>query len=200
MALVAIVVSVQLGQGWLRQWAAKRPLLILANTTAVFVALIASTAGASSGEVNYSTEVNPTPGVSLNGQQLGNIYPYDSDGNRINGVRLFAQDGRPLGGGDAYDAYGNPMGVVRDSSGAPLLNVYPRALVGVDPWQVTDPSRPEVNPDVWTPPVSIVPLTLSTPATTPVPTPTATSKPVLPTTKPPTPSSKPSPSVTPSGG
>jgi len=193
MALVAIVVSVQLGQGWLRQVALRRPLLVLANTTAVVVGLIASTAGATSGEVSYSTETNPTPGVSLNGQQVGNIYPYDADGNRITGVWLFAQDGRPLGGGDAFDPSGNPIGVVRDGSGVPVTNVYPRPLFGPDPWQVIDPAKPELDLGSWTPPMSIVPLT-------PTPTPTATAKPVLPTAKPPTPSSKPSPSVTPSGG
>ena len=211
MALVAIVLSVQLGRGWLRQWAARRPLLVLANTTAVVVALIASTSGATSGEVNYSTETNPTPGVSLNGQQVGNIYAYDSDGNRINGVRLFTQDGRPLNGDPGLvDVNGNPMGVVRDSSGAPLLNVYPRALVGVDPWQVTDPAKPELDLALWTPPMSIVPLTPSptaTPTATVPTTPTtptaptassATSKPAPPTS--PNPSSAPARSVAPSGG
>jgi hypothetical protein len=202
MALVAIVLSAQLGRGWLRQWAVRRPLLVVANTVAVLVVLIAT--GSGGGSYNVVTEYNPPPGVSVDGAQVGNIYAYDSDGNRINGVRLFTQDGRPLNGDPGLvDANGNPMGVVRDSSGAPLLNVYPRALVGLDPWQVTDPSSPQANPDIWTPPVSIVPLTLSTPATTPVPTPTATSKPVLPTAKPPsapTPSSRPSLSVTPSGG
>jgi len=195
-ALVAMVVSVQLGQGWLRQVVLRRPLLVLANTTAVVVALIASTSGATSGEVNYSTVTNPTPGVSLNGQQVGNIYPYDADGHRITGVRLFAQGGRPLGGGDAFDPSGNPIGVVRDGSGVPVTNVYPRPLFGPDPWQVIDPAKPELDLGAWTPPMSIVPLT---PTPTPTPTPTATLKPVLPTTKPPTPSSRPSPSVTPSG-
>ncbi len=198
-ALLGIVVSVQLGRGWLRRRTLTRPLLILGNAIAVIVAFIALASGQGT---NYTVDsYGPPPGVSVDGAQVGNIYAYDSDGNRINGVRLFTQDGRPLNGDPGLvDANGNPMGVVRDSSGAPLLNVYPRALVGLDPWQVTDPSNPEVNLDVWTPPVSIVPLTLSTPATTPVPTPTATSKPVLPTAKPPTPSSRPSPSVTPSGG
>ncbi len=181
MAMVAMVVSVQLGRGWLRHMAMTRPLLVLGNATAVVVALIASTAGATSGEVNYSMQTNPAPGVSLSGEYVGNIYPYDANGNRITGVRLFAQDGRPLGGGvDAYDPQGNPIGVVRDGSGVPVTNVYPKPLFGPDPWQNIDPANPELDLGAWTPPMSIVPLTPSpkastapTPTSTPTPNPTA---------------------------
>lgn len=204
MVLVAIVVSVQLGRGWLRHMAMTRPLLVLGNATAVVVALIASTAGVTSGEPNYSMQTSSPPGVSLDGQQVGNIYPYDSDGRRITGVRLFARDGRPLGGvDDAYDSSGNPIGV-RDGSGAPVTNAYPKPLLGPDPWQVIDPGNPQLDQGAWTPPMSIVPLTPSltaTPTAT-VPTaptaPTASSKPAPPTTSP-NPSAAPTPSVTPSG-
>ena len=200
MALMAIVVSVQLGRGWLRHMAMTRPLLVLGNTTAVVVMLIAATAGVTSGEVSYSMETSPPPGVSLNGQQVGNIYAYDSDGKRITGVRLFAQDGRPLDGDQSFiDANGNviglgvngsPMAVVRDSTGAPLMNVYPRALFGSDPWQVTGPASPQASPPPWTPPMSIVALTPSaTPSATAAPTATA-----------PTATGGPSPSVTRSSG
>lgn len=83
---------------------------------------------------------SPPPGVSLDGSQVANIYAYDSDGKRITGVRLFAEDGRPLnaaqrsvdanGSPVGLDLNGNPLAVVRDSSGTPLLNVYPQMLVG----------------------------------------------------------------------
>ena len=207
MAVTAIVVSVQIGRGWLRQRTLSRPLLVLANAIAVIAALVASGSG---GGNHYVETYSPPPGVSLNGEAVGNIYGYDSAGTRISDVRLFDQDGRPLGGGDdIYDSNGNPMGVVRDSSGTALTNVYPRALVGSDPWQITDPANPQENPPVWTPPVSIVPLTSTatgTPtATAPAPTasvsaPTATTKPGPPKSAAPTPSSGPSPSVTRSGG
>jgi hypothetical protein len=198
LALVAIVVSVQLGRGWMRQRAGMRLLLVVANTAAVILAFMAYGSGEGG---SYTVEANsPPPGVSLDGAQVGNIYAYDSDGKRITGVRLFAQDGRPL---DAdlsipLDANGNPMGVVRDSSGAQLRNVYPQAVAGSDPWQVIDPANPQLNQGAWTPPMSIVPLTPSLTATTTAPAPTATSKLVLPMS--PNPSSGPSPSVTPSGG
>jgi len=208
MALAAIVISVQLGRGWLRQRALLRPLLGIANVLLVVGALVASV----STHVDYydnSSGYSPPGGVLLNGQQVGNIYAYDADGKRITGVRLFAQDGRPLdaelslpvdanGNSIGLDVNGNPTGVVRDSSGAPLMNVYPRALAGSDPWQVIDPANPQMNQGAWTPPMSIVPLTPSPTATPTATSPAATSKPVLPTS--PNPSSGPSPSVTPSGG
>ena len=207
MALAAIVISVQLGRGWLRQGAFLRPLLGIANVLLVVAAFVASI----STHVNYydtRSGYSPPPGLSLNGGQVGNIYAYDSDGNRITGVRLFDQDGRPLnadtdpnGNPAGIDVNGNPVGVVRDSSGAPLGNVYPRAVAGSDPWLVTDPANPQVNRVSWTPPVTIVPLASSaTPTPTPSNATTSTSAPVQPKAAPPTPTSAPSPSVPPSGG
>jgi hypothetical protein len=183
MALVAIVVSVQLGRGWLRHWAGLRPLLVLGNAVAVVVALAFLTVGVASGEASPVT-YSPPSGVLLNGEQVGNIYAYDSDGRRITGVRLFDQGGRPLNGDQGSDANGSPvavdpigrpLGVVRDSSGAPLLNVYPRALVGSDPWQIANPANPAQSDGImptWSPPLSIVPLVSSSPAPAPA-TPTS---------------------------
>lgn len=206
MALAAIVVSVQLGRGWLRQRAVLRPLLVVANAVAVVVALMAFHGG---GVNNYVETYSPPPGMSLDGQPVSNVYVYDSAGQRISGVRLFDQDGRPLNADPTFlDPNGNPMGVVPDSSGAQLMNVYPRAMVGSDPWQVTDPANPQANRLVWTPPMSIVPLTPSaTPGATaaptgtgPTPTAPTASKTDVPRASSPTPSSGPSPSVTRSGG
>jgi len=211
MALAAIVLSVQVGRGWLRDHAFLRPLLGIANALLVVAAFVASV----STHVNYydtSTGYSPPPGLSLNGGQVGNIYPYDSGGQRITGVRLFDQDGQPLnadtdpnGNPAGVDVNGNPVGVVRDSSGAFLENVYPRAVAGSDPWLVTDPANPQVNRVSWTPPVTIVPLASSaTPTPTGTPTPadatTSTSAPVQPKPAPPTTSIGPSPKVPPSGG
>jgi len=237
LALGAVVLSVRLGRGWLRQSAGLRHLLVLANATAVVVALVALTSGVTAGEVTPEATAYGSPqGVALDGEPVTNIYPYDSAGRRIIGVRLFDQAGRPLTGAEssvdgngypvAVDAGGNPTGVVRDISGAPLLNVYPRTIVGSDPWLIADPGNPtyvEGGQQTWSPPVSIVPLASSPRALvtpTPMPTPSATksarsapatpqtstptrapaAKPVLPTPASPTPSSVPRPSVTRSGG
>lgn len=211
MALVAMVVSVRLGRGWLRHLAMTRPLLVMGNAIAVVVLLVASTSGVTSGEASSYADsgYSAPPGVSFDGQQVVNIYAYDSEGKRITGVRLFGQDGRPLDGDpDLLDADGNPVGVVRDSSGAPLMNVYPRALVAYsDPWQVTDPANQQGGEQLWTPPMSIVPL-VSTATATPTataagptpPVPTATMRPVAPKSPSSAPTSAPSPSVTRSGG
>ena len=204
MALVAILVSVRLGRGWLRHMAMTRPLLVLGNTIAVVVALMASTAGVTSCEMRYDAQAyGPPPGVSLDGNYVGNIYAYDADGQRITGVRLFAQDGRPLGGGDnAFGPNGNEIAVVRDGSGAPVTNAYPRALFGPDPWQVVNPADPQVDPGQWTPPMSIVPLMpsatpTSTPTSSATPTPAAKATAPAATSKP---APLPSTSPTPSGG
>jgi hypothetical protein len=209
LALAAVVVSVQLGRGWLGQWGGLRPLLVVGNSALVLVAFVALV---SVDEVRYgqTSDVSQPAGVSLDGEQVGNIFTYDSEGRRITGVRLFAQDGRPLGGGDgSYDQNGNPIGVVRDGSGAPVTNAYPRALFGPDPWQVVDPADTQMTEGAWTPPMSIVPLA---PSVTPTPgaTATATGRPTTPapsastppapsSTTRPAPSSGPSPSVARSG-
>jgi hypothetical protein len=207
LALAAVVVSVQVGRGWLRQWTGLRPLLIAANSALIYVALVAIVMV--DGVQNVpSSEYSQPAGVSLDGASVGNIYAYDADGRRITNVRLFAQDGRPLGGGDdALGPDGSPIGIVRDGSGASVTNVYPRALVGPDPWQVINPVDPQVDPGQWTPPMSIVPLApiptatsgaTSTRAAT-SPAPAATPKPGSSRSAPQTPSSEPSPSVTRSG-
>jgi hypothetical protein len=188
LAITAIVVSVRLGLGCLRQWGLFRPLIAVGNAAAIIVAVIAFSSGAPRGEDNgFSAATAQPSGVSLDGAQVTNIYAYDSEGRRLTGVRLFAQDGRPLNGAQSsvdangspvsLDLNGNPMAVVRDSSGAPLLNVYPQMMFGPDPWLVADPANPVdpgANPPLWTPPLSIVPLAPSAFATsTPTPTPTA---------------------------
>lgn len=227
LVLLAIVGSVQLSRAWLRQWPGLRPLVVVGNAVAIFVAFLVISSGAASGEANIDPPAySLPPGVSLDGAQLANIYAFDSDGKRMNGVRLFAENGRPLnaahssvdanGSPVGLDHRGNPMAVVRDSSGAPLLNVYPQMRFGPDPWQVSDPASPQSSVPRWTPPMSINPLVLDS-TTTPVPpattpatlTPAVTprtpatapsAKPKPPNPAAPTPSSGPSPSVTPSGG
>jgi hypothetical protein len=179
MALAAIVVSVQVGRGWLRHKGVLRPMLFVANITLVITALVASVS--SDVQYDYNSGYIPPAGVSLDGEQVANIYAYDSGGRRLSNVRLFAANGRPLVGGDLtqdIDQNGNPIGAVHDSSGAPVTNVYPRVLFGQDPWQVLDPADPQRSP-AWTPPMSIVPLTSgvmptsgATPTSAAAPTPT----------------------------
>ena len=210
LALGAIVVSVQLGRGWLRQRTGMRLLLVAANSALVLVAFVAF---AVADNVQYvpSSDYSQAAGVSLDGTFVSNIYAYDSEGKRISSVRLFTQDGRPLGDAEnAIGPNGNEIGVARDGSGALLTNAYPRALFGPDPWQVVNPADPQAEPGPWIPPMSIVPLApvtaaapgaTSTPATLPATpqAPTLTSKPGSPRSAPQTTSSGPSPSVTPSG-
>jgi hypothetical protein len=186
LGLAAVVLSVQLGRGWMRQLTVTRVLLFAGNAVAVFLILLLAWSGRLTGAAEQSYEgsgsFSPVPGMSLDGQPVANVYPYDSEGKRITGVRLFDQGGRPLNAQEGeVDVSGNPLGLVRDSSGAPRLNVYPRAVAGTDPWQVTDPANLQGDPSSWTPPVAIVPLApnatpTSGPKATPKPTPTPTDR------------------------
>lgn len=63
LAFVAVVVSVQLGRGWLRRTAALHPVLVVANVAAVIVAVTAWGSGA--GTYCEADAYSPTPGVSL---------------------------------------------------------------------------------------------------------------------------------------
>jgi hypothetical protein len=165
LALVAVVVSVQVGRVRCWQKAIMRPLLVVTNLIAVMVLVMIWGSG---GRYNVAGDYTPAPGVSVDGAPVGNIYPYDAAGRRITGVRLFTQDGRPLDAesfvdinGDltvGLDGSGNPRAVVRDSSGASLLNVYPRAAAGSDPWTVPDSVDPRRSPGTWAPPAAIFPL------------------------------------------
>lgn len=211
LALGGIVLSVQLGRGWLRRRPLLAPLVAVVNTALVVVALVASVSV--DGSYDSVSSYSPPPGVSLNGGQVGNIYPYGSDGKRLTGVRLFAADGQPLDGEPSFtdangnsvgfdafgqpvgvDVNGNPSGAVQDGSGAWLLNVYPRALAGSDPWYVTKPAGAQPPPSRWTPPASIAPL-----ISAPMPTATATATGLPTVSASPRSSGRPSPSVTPSG-
>jgi len=182
MALVAIVVSVQIGRGWLRQWAGLRPLLVLANTVAVVVALVASTSGVTSGETSPDVAyASPIPGMVLDGAQVSNIYAYDSGGRRITGVRLYDQDGRPLNG-DQSSVGANQPTWSPPVSIAPLLSSPSATARPTSPVTGTPPAPAPQSPR----------KSISTKA--------PTAKPVAPKRGSPRPSSVPRPSVTRSGG
>jgi hypothetical protein len=122
-------------------------------------------------------------GLTYGGNQVGNIFAFDAQGNPLTGVQLYDQDGRPLNavsdpsntGYLSYtDANGNETVVVPSSAvpGRPGWNVYP--LGSVPPGTITDtdtiPPTATIIPGV--PPFATVqPLAGSQP-TTPTDAPT----------------------------
>ncbi|MDQ1082309.1 MULTISPECIES: hypothetical protein [Microbacterium] len=136
-----LLVSVQWGRG---RWAPNAIVRGLRTTATVFALLLApfTVAGLGSSlqnmvwaSSNDSMAAPPsTPGLSVDGERIRNIYAFDADGNPIPAVQLFDQDGDPLttvgrdGGTQRSDSYfsggGGPV---------PVPYVIPG---GTDAWNV----------------------------------------------------------------
>ena len=140
----------------------------------------------------------PPPGELLfEGQQVANLYAYDSQGNPLNGVRLFDDQGRPVNVGeqsvvDPATGEEMPRPVTADTAGTAWRNVFPLRA----PSSVTSPQGPTVvdvlpNDSGWVPPSTLPPLVLPSVGATSGATST-----VSPTGKPATPTPVPTSSVT----
>jgi len=130
--IVAVVISVQLGRHspFPQPWA--RRLILVGNVIAVIALLpVASDSGSSSSYYSDSG-YNPPTGLSNNGDQVSNVFPYDSQGRPLTGVQLYDQDGHQLEIGDGARSYSNDAnGTYGDLSPAsgpgtpPRWNVFP---------------------------------------------------------------------------
>ncbi|WP_426244077.1 hypothetical protein [Nocardioides sp. LHG3406-4] len=103
--IVAAVLSVQLGRG--RLWPAAgwalglaRLVLLALNVLAVvmIVPIFGSLPNVSWQSIGYAQAdpVSSGAGITSNGNDVSNIYPYDAEGQPLVGVQLFDQDGKPL--------------------------------------------------------------------------------------------------------
>lgn len=127
----------------------------------------------------------PSAQVVANGEPAQNLYAYDAAGNRLDGVRVFDQQGRPLYVAlDPLMDGSTPDLPTRPDTGAPdvAADVFPLSWPGHDAWQ--DPGFG------WTPPLTLTPLAAA--GATPSPTPSPSTSPSA------GPSPSPSPSVSPS--
>ncbi len=129
-------------------------------------------------------------GVYSGGKQIWNVYPYDDQGRLLHDVRLYDQDGGPIGLGLAYDATKKQT---LDVAGRPVDNAFPYRYVDPSSGQVIDMNA---APDVTAPPLLGIQPTVTSPASpasTPAPTPAAT------TSSSPTPTPSTTPTATSSG-
>ena len=126
-----------------------------------------------------------SPGLNLDGGQVTNVFPYDSQGRPLTGVQLYDQDGRPL------ETDENNRSAFDDSTGTEFTLV-PGSPTGLAPrWNAFPLQQRRIDPDTGTlgpvqpaaPPLSGVPL---------VGSPTVTSAPTESATEAPTPSPSPS--------
>lgn len=132
--IVLTVISVQWGLG---RWARSRPGRALRTAVSVFTALVLlvlfptllnELAVREYNDPGASISYVEQPGLSLDGKQVTNLFAYDADGNLLERVQLFDQDGEPVTtvGSAATDGIANDPATgasVSPSDGA--WNVFP---------------------------------------------------------------------------
>lgn len=185
--LLAVVLSVQWGRGqWLpTQWL--RVLRTIVNVVTAVVAVIMLISAPTVLPQAFANDVayveSYQPGLSLDGQRVRNIFPYDSEGNPLTGVQLFDERGRALTtvGSDGvenawrWDQYGGDgsdiVTVPAAGTGTrPAWNVFPLregpgALVWSDDSSAAAESEPADPPFLQVPRIPL--LTDPTPSPTP---------------------------------
>ncbi|HEY0869853.1 MAG TPA: hypothetical protein VGD55_05625, partial [Acidothermaceae bacterium] len=92
--VIAMPISIQLGRRSLRGSA--RWLVVAGNVIAVALLWPALSGLNNQTYIVDSGQSVPTDGLYNNGNQVTNIYPYDAQGQPLDHVRLFDQDGEPL--------------------------------------------------------------------------------------------------------
>ncbi len=102
--LAAAVISVQIGRGKL--WPGREPrrgasrqLLLVLNIVAVILVPVVVTQLVTTAKVEEWYSFTDTPnsdGLTFNGEQVHNIYPYDATGQPLVGVQLVDDNGRPI--------------------------------------------------------------------------------------------------------
>jgi hypothetical protein len=140
---------------------------------------------------------NGTCLTNSGGQPITNLYAYGPDGNLLNPVLLYDQNGQPINNlCPDVDSQGRPLVTQygRDVNGAPVINAFPRTQsVVLQPESPFTPGQPATTAPV-NPPAVVVPRLAPTPSTTTtVPTgvsgspsaSTSTSSPPVATTAPP---------------
>jgi hypothetical protein len=148
---------------------------------------------------NSNSAAYSPDGLTLNGQSISNIYPFDEQGRQVK-VRLYDENGTPINLQlqDCQASYGQND---RDT----LSNFFPQATIAADPDGVADPqgsTDPETCKDTDKAPFVPPPAPATTPATptagtTPVPTSTPPATPSAPVaSSKPTPSGKPGVTLT----
>lgn len=166
---VAIWLSIRLGQ---RRRALPKLGGLVAVASNVLIAIIALPllAGMANGPLvdvmSQGLQTQQSFGTAFSAGQVTNIYPYSKDGQPLNDVLLYDQDGRPLTlpsqGPDPIAQY--PMG----ADGQPITNAYPLNERHPDGSSVAPP-RVAIPP--WPSPT---PTSSPTASTSPTPSPSPT--------------------------
>lgn len=132
-ALIAlVVVSVQWGRGRWLKLRGLPTLKVVASTVAV-LALPAIISNVTHFAGQQDVEYYAPQGLTMNGQEVRNIFAYDAEGEPLENVQLFTQDGQPLI--TAWDSANSaePSGVIERGE---ELNLIPNARAGESGWGV----------------------------------------------------------------
>lgn len=136
--LALIVLSVQWGRGKWLPTAWLRVARTAANVAAVLLLipfLFANWANLGSVNVDYSYEDDMAfQGLSLNGGEVTNIFAYDCEGNPLDSVRLYDQNGEPITtmGEDAT----TPPDSWDDEAGTNLVHSFNPLAADAEAWNV----------------------------------------------------------------
>ncbi len=145
--------------------------LYLVNIVAVIAVPFGLFTSDARSEYQAVTSSPAPPGLTLDGTEVANVYGYGPDGQRLTGIRLFDDQGRPLKLGSTVNFVGGELPKAHDIYGNALENVYPQTLdPSAGPWQVPDWANP-ASPSyrgrpISSPAASVAPLATGTPAVT----------------------------------
>ncbi|OLL76614.1 MULTISPECIES: hypothetical protein [unclassified Pseudonocardia] len=174
-SLAAVPLSVALGA---RSRSDRRLLWAVLPLNVFAAGLVFAAAGALAEDddpVRYSTP----SGLTLDGESITDVRPFDAKGRPLSGVYLFDQDGTPLVVDDYCPVRGRPVADEPDAPGP-----YPRG---------TRTSDPRTGECVTTPPA---PMVVTIPGATPAPATSASAPP----SAPPAPTATPAPAAPRPGG
>lgn len=153
--------------------------LLVVNVLAALLVVPAGATLLSAQSSDGAGEAWIPPGVSLDGAQVSDLYVYDGQGHRVEGARVFTQDGRGLFVDPGSIGSGQELPLRPDGSPDVATDVFPLVVGDADPW-----GGPGTG---WTPPLTLSPL-----AGAPAPTPSDAASP--------SPSASPTPTVSSSVG
>ena len=192
--LLAVVLSVQWGRGlwlptrWLR---VLRTIVNVVTAVAAVIMLISAPTVLPRAFAPTAIAAESSPlGLSLDGEPVNNIFPYDSEGNPLTGVQLFDEQGRPLttvGADGVENAWqwdhvfrnGTVTSPAAGTGTRPVWNVFPLRETQAGGVWVEDPRAGVSEADPGVPPFPQVPRIplLTDPSPSPVATPSPAESP-----------------------
>lgn len=158
LALAAcIVLSVQWGRGRWLPWRGVVALKVLVSAATLIVLPVLVVAVLSSGPEYQADDGGDRPtGMTLDGRQITNIFPYDGAGRQLRDVQLFDQDGRPL---TTVGEVSPPVTYVMTQTGDGVALVPSSRASGTTGWNVFPLDRVAVPEDGEPDPATRVPVT-----------------------------------------